>query len=427
MKTLVLALAALTVATSCNVSLFEPYFQSAERYYVAGNFEEAIKMYFRAIEQNRKKPEAYFGLAMTYYRTGYLEEAQLAFEKTLELDPLNVYAYERLAAVNIDLGRPDTAIYLCRVAHVMDERFVPAINTLGHAYFETGSIDSAEKAFNAAVSLCRELNVQSVAAKAPQSYSADASEAFNGLGEVRVAQGLYTHALDYFGAAISTMPNWDTPWFNKALAYEALTNYSAAQVAYQRTIDLAPDNTKAMKSFARLLVRLRRDADAIELYRRALKVDPADTYSYYGLAAIYERRGEFAQAAEAYKGVLDSSPDSPIGYLRAGRLQMKLNGFDEAARLFQSAIDLHPGFSEALNGLGEALRAKGLVDEAKSAFEEAIKNDSTLASAYTNLAKLLMDQKKEVEGMAMMERAAKLGDLEALEFLRGRGIEPGKK
>jgi tetratricopeptide (TPR) repeat protein len=266
-----------------------------------------------------------------------------------------------------------------------------------------------------------------VAGKNAQSFSTDASEAFNGLGEVCVSRGLYTHALDYFGAAISAMPNWDTPWFNKAITYEALTNYSAAQVAYQRTIDLAPDNIAAMRSYARLLVRLRKERDAIELYRRAIRIDSSDTYSYYGLADIYEKKGEFGQAAEAYKGILEYAPDNPIGYLRAGRVQMKRGEFDEALNMFQSALDLHPGFSEAYNGLGEAYRAKGLVSQAESAFESAIKNDSTLALAYRNLGLLLVDEKREEEGITLLKHGAVLGDGKAGEFLRGRGIDWEKK
>jgi tetratricopeptide (TPR) repeat protein len=413
--------------SACQVSLFEPYFQAAERLYVAGNFEQAIQLYIKAIGQNSRRPESYFGLAMAYYRLGYLEEAQLAFEKTLEQDPQNVFAYERLAAVNLDLGHADTAIYLCRLARIMDGKFVAAVNTLGHAYVEAGKIDSAEKAFLSAVNLCRDLNAQSRASANPLSYAADESEAFNGLGEVYIAKGLYTHALDYFGAAISLTPNWDTPWFNKAITYETLTNFSAAQVAYRRTIDLAPNNLVAHRSFARLLVRLRKEQDAIDLYRKALRVDPHDTYSYYGLADICERRGEYAEAAEAYKGILESSPDDPVGYLRAGSLEMKRDEFDEAAKMFQSALDLRPGFSEAYNGLGEAYRAKGLVAQAQTAFEAAIKNDSTLAVAFRNLGSVLLDQHREEEGIAMFHRAASFGDPNAREFLRARGIAWEKK
>lgn len=415
------------VAVACRISLYDPYFQAAEKYFVSGAFNDAIRMYYMAIEENKNRPEAYFGLAMAYYELGYSEESLLAFEKTLEKDPLNVLAMERLAAVNIDLGNADTAASLCRRALTMDPEFVPALNTLGHAYFEMGQSDSAEAAFSAAVSLSRELHQKSMAARNPISFASEAAEALNGLGEVEMSRGLYAHALDYFGTAISGMPNWDTPWFNKALAYEALTNYPAAQVAYQQTIDLAPKNVAAIRSFARLLSRLRKETEAIELYRRALVADPYDKYSYYGLAELYERRGEYEKAAEAYRGVLDAAPDDPVGYLRAGSLDLKLSRNDDAIGMFRSALDLEPSSAEAFNGMGEALRAKGDLLEAQFAFENAIRSDSTLVTAFRNLGLTMLDQKKEAEGLSLIEKAAQLGDMNAREFLRERGIDPDKR
>jgi len=412
-----------TLALACRVSLYDPYFQAAEKYFVSGAFNDAIRMYYMAIEENKNRPEAYFGLAMAYYEIGYLEEAQFAFEKTLEKDPLNVLAIERLAAVNIDLGNPDTAAYLCRLVRAMEPGFVPALNTMGHACFALGQVDSAQAAFSAALSSSREHQQISVANSNPRSFASDAAEALNGLGEVEMSRGLYAHALDYFGAAISGMPNWDTPWFNKALAYEALGNYPAAQVAYQRTIDLAPRNVVAMRSYARLLSRRGKETEALDLYLLALKADPSDKHSYYGLADIYERRGEYEKAAEAYRGVLDVAPDDPIGYVRAGRLDLRLAKYDDALEMFRSALDLDPASAESLNGTGEALRAKGSLAEAQSAFEKAIRTDSTFAKAFTNLGALLLDSNRIDEGISHLKKAARLGDLNAREMLRARGFE----
>lgn len=416
-------LAGLALIAACQFSRFETFFQAAERLFVAEDFSAAIEMYQKAIGENSRRPEAYYGLALTYYRMGYFEEAMFALEKTLELDPRNNYARERLAAVYLDLAFVDSTLRLCRSILAEDPEFVSAINTLGHAYFATGQISRAESTFTVAVGVCRTLNNQLFTSRDPAPFAEDEAEAFNALGEIYIGQGLYTHALELFDAAVSLTPYWDTPWFNKAIAYDALGNYSAAHVAYQRTIDIAPGNLPVYRSFARFLVRLKKESDAIDILRRALRVDSTDRFTYYSLAEIYERRGDYREASVIYDQLLLNVPDDPFGYLRAGKVQLKRKEYDTAIERFREAIDLQPDFAEAFNGLGEGYRFQGLIVQARDAFEKAVSLDSTLASALRNLGTILLEKGEVEKGVTFMRRAAVHGDLRAQEFLRARSID----
>jgi tetratricopeptide (TPR) repeat protein len=109
-RTHIISLVAALVILSCRISYYEPYFQTAERFYDAGNYVGAIEMYLKAISENNKRAESYYGLALAYDHHGDLEEALYALEKTLELDPRNVLALERLASINLDLGHADSAL-----------------------------------------------------------------------------------------------------------------------------------------------------------------------------------------------------------------------------------------------------------------------------------------------------------------------------
>jgi tetratricopeptide (TPR) repeat protein len=412
---------------SCGISLYEPYFQVAEKYYGEGDYTRAIAMYIKAIGENDKLAETYYGLAMAYYWRGDLEEAMLAFEKTISLDPKNESAYERLASVHLDLGNPDTALTICKKAINLDREFVGAYNTLGHAFLDSGRLDSAEATFTYAVKLAKRLVVRDRGIQDQSLYLDEQSEAFNGLGELSNARRQYKYALEYFASSISLTPQWDTPWTNKGVAYEGLGNSVAAQVCYQRAIDLSIANLTAYKKLAEFYRRIGKDYDALNVYRSALRVDPSNIDMYYGLADVYEKKGDHLHGIEAFEHILKYAPDDPIGYVRIAQLYLRDSDYDQAITYFEQATQLDTRDAEAYDGLGEALQAKGMLKEARGAYEKAVACNSLYTLPLRHLGSLYISQGKEAEGLRYFLRAAALGDIDAIIFLRSQRTNEKKE
>ena len=245
----------------------------------------------------------------------------------------------------------------------------------------------------------------------------------NGLGEICIARGLLFRALEYFTTANSLAHDWETPWFNKGRAYEALGNTRAAEVAYERTIDLAPGNTWAFKNLARMYRRLDRNTEAMTLYLRAIRVDTTDVECYYGLAELYEEKGDNWRAADIYNRAVDKAPDDPKAYSRAGRANMLIGNFELAIEFLSEVVQLQPEKADAHNTLGEAYRAAGDTVQARRAFEEAVALDSLFTLPLRNLGAIMLKKGKEPEGLEFYFRAARLGDAKAEEFLRSRGLK----
>ena len=351
MKMIGFVLIALTLA-SCKMSTYQPYFDMAEHFYVAGDYTRAIEMYIESLRQKEKRPEAFFGLAMAYYQKGELEEAMLAFEKVIELDPKRESAYERLASVQLDLGNPDTAIALCTTAIGMDHEFVQAYNTLAHGLFDIGKADSAEDTFAYCIHLAQSLSRRDRGSGFRTLYLDEQAEAYNGIGEIALSGKLYTRALEKFGAAIELVSDWETPWINKGRTYEGLGNSTAAIICYQRSIDLAPKVTSTYKRLAELYRRIAQDGEAVDTYRAAVRIDPTDVELYYGMADIYEKRHDYTRAGGALENIIRYAPDDPSGYYRTGRLWINQSDYDRALVYFNRALDLDSHHAEALNGLG---------------------------------------------------------------------------
>ena len=408
---------------SCTVSTYLATSRMAAKYYEEGDYANAIHYYMKAVADRDQRAETFYWLGMSFYKHGDLEEAMLAMERSLEKDSTDVVVIERIAAVNLELGNIEKAGLYCHKAIRLDNEYVEVYNTLGHVFFESGQLDSAEYYFDYVLTLSKSLRWESLALSSFVSYAEPKAEATNGLGEISIARGLYFSALEYLTAANSLAHDWETPWFNKGRVYEALGNTKAAEVAYQRTMDLAPGTTEAYKNLARMYRRLGRDTEAMTLYMRAIRVDTMDVACYYGLAELYEEKGDNWLAAGIYNRAVNKAPDDPKAYSRAGRANMLIGNFELAIEFLSEVVRLQPEKADAHNALGEAYRVGGDTVEARGAFEEAIALDSLFTLPLRNLGAIMLKQGEESEGLEFYFRAARLGDAKAAEFLRSRGLK----
>jgi tetratricopeptide (TPR) repeat protein len=408
--------------TSCGITTYVSA-RMAAKFYDDGDYANAIRYYMKAVADRDQRAETFYWLGMSLYKHGDLEEAMLALERSFEKDSTDVEVIERLASVNLDLGNLPKAAYYSRKAIHLDGESLESYNTLGHVLFDGGELDSAESYFSYALSLSKSLRWKSIADGSFRFYDEPRAEAYNGLGEICIARGTLHEALVFFDAANSLANHWETPWLNKGRAYEALGNTRAAEVAYQRTIDLAPRTPGAYKNLARLYRRLGQDHQAMSLYRRAIRIDSTDVECYYALAALYEKTGDKWNAADTYNRAVDRAPDDPTSYSRAARANLLIGNYDLAIEFLRAVVELQPQHADAHNALGEAYRAAGDTVQARLAFEDAIAVDSLSTLPLRNLGELLLQQNKESEGLKYYVRAARLGDAKASEFLRSRGLD----
>jgi tetratricopeptide (TPR) repeat protein len=421
LRLLIFIAIALLGLNSCGITTYVPAHMAA-KFYEQGNYENAIRYYMKAVADRDQRAETFYWLGMSFFRHGDMEEAMLALERSFEKDSTDVVVIERLASVNLDLGNLASAGYYSRKAIHLDDEYLESYNTLGHVLFDGGELDSAESCFRYALSLSKSLRWKSIADASFRYYDEPQAEASNGLGEICIARGLFNEALVFFDAANSLANHWETPWFNKGRTYEALGNTKAAEVAYQRTIDLAPRTPGAFKNLARLYRRVGLDHEAMSLYRRAIRIDSTDVESYYALAELYDKTGDKWNAADTYNRAVDRAPDDPTSYSRAARANMLIGNYDLAIEFLSEVVELQPQRADAHNALGEAYHTAGDTVQALQAFEDAIAIDSLYSTPLFNLGELLLQQNKESEALTYYVRAARLGDEKAAAFLRTRGI-----
>jgi tetratricopeptide (TPR) repeat protein len=94
---------------SQNADYKTPY-NKANSMLVAGNFDEAARLYNLTIQSNPQYTEAYLGLGIAYKESKKYQDAYDAISKAIKLNPTYYQAYYNLGIVLENLNRNDEAI-----------------------------------------------------------------------------------------------------------------------------------------------------------------------------------------------------------------------------------------------------------------------------------------------------------------------------
>lgn len=223
------------------------------------------------------------------------------------------------------------------------------------------------------------------------------------LGIVEFRFGHDSLACDLFEKAAALNPNSSELCFNYAKALVMLKKDSEAIVAFNRAIALNPDNAEAYHRVGNLYLRAGNEVKAAEAYQHALKVKPNYPEVYNSLGIIFRNKGEFQAAADCFDRALTIKPDYPAALNNLGTTRYLVGEFTESLNLFTKALALQPKYPDALNNLGIALRTVGQLNEAIAAFEHALALDRDKPELHKNLAIALLDAGRFEEGWSEYE------------------------
>ena len=169
------------------------------------------------------------------------------------------------------------------------------------------------------------------------------------------------------GAVDDVRRSPDSPdaWLELGLLYDANAMGRLAVTAYERAVELAPNDYRPAYHLARVLERTGQTERAIQTMIDVLAWAPDHAPGHGRLGTWLLEAGDLQAARAAYARCRDLDPTGLTGILGLARVAVALSDGDTAVALLEPLRDRHPEVGELRFLLGSAYRLQGRLDAAR--------------------------------------------------------------
>jgi tetratricopeptide (TPR) repeat protein len=368
----------LTAQTSAHSSI--DLAENAERQLRAGHKQEALALLQQAAaaKSQTAKSEDKIGFLFAVFGAG--AEAHEHFKKALALDANFAPAHYHLGAADWLAGEKQEGLRELELATNLTPANFEYRYRLGTTYLDGGDVDKAYQQLKQAV---QSPNV--------------------------------------------TEPAWRS--FGQAL--EAKGQLTEAIAAYERALQLKPDDNAARNELSNLLVLTRQPERGIQEANRILADDPQNFSAHMNLGYAYLKTGEYAKAEAAYRAAASNdSTSAPAHYDLAIALKMQ-DRLETARQEFEKAVNLDPTMAEAQYSIGIIAWQSGDFPAMTAALKAAIAIRPTYAEAHYMLGIALKASDNPDQAIEELRQSIRLdpstpGPYNTLgQLLRQRGDKQG--
>jgi serine/threonine-protein kinase len=154
-------------------------------------------------------------------------------------------------------------------------------------------------------------------------------------GEVSVSEG-YPRARESAERALQLDDGVAEAWYALGdILVEYYWDQPAAKAAYDRAVELAPQDADGLRGYAYFLRQAGRAEEALEVYRRAIELDPLSSRAFEGLYRSLLAVGRFDEIDAMIRNATAGMPDSALGAAYAFIYEARRE-FDELGELVDS-------------------------------------------------------------------------------------------
>lgn len=351
--------------------------------------QHAIEEYKTAINADPGSAELQDDLAELYFRTGRAREAESAARQVLKDHPNNVAAHKLLGRMYLRrLGDQQSA----------DGSSAAAGNTLDDAIAEFEKIVALQpQSVEDHMVLGKLYSVKQQSAKAEeqfkiaQSLDPDSEEVILNLARAYGESGDLAHA----AKVIESVPESDRTArmeFTLGATYEQMKRPKDAIAAYQRAVDLQPDDVPTLNALAQALLNDNQFDAALKTYNQIAAADPENAAPLIKISEIQRRQQKYEDALATIRKARKKDPENLEAGYDEGLLLDVLGHYDEAAATYSAMVDQTSHANGAYTP--DEKNNRGIfLDRLGSVYHEQNKVDQAIAT-YQKMVDLGGDQAK---------------------------------
>lgn len=310
-------------------------------YMLAHEYEEMANTYgrpeyaTRAIEEYKMAlnddPDSKYlnnGLAELYYRTGRVKDAIFAAQAQIDKNPNNLDAHKLLGEIYVrSLGEGGQAGPTGDVLKLAINQYEKIVQLepnniqdhlmLGQLYSFGHDTEKAEQQFAAA-----------------QKIDPGSEETALNLARLYTEQGQAKRAIQVLNQLPAENQSAKAE-FVLGADYDQEKDTKNAITAYQKSLDLEPDNLDVERALAKDLLADNQLNAASDAYKDIAAGDPNDPEAYLRLSEIERRQGNYEEALATLDKAKALVPDSLEISFNEGLLYDALGRFDDSAKIFE--------------------------------------------------------------------------------------------
>jgi tetratricopeptide (TPR) repeat protein len=258
------------------------------------------------------------------------------------------------------------------------------------------------------------------------------------LGRVELAKKVFAHILSLDASHTSA-------WTNLASIFHFEKNYSQAQVCFEKSIALDPNNfrnyvalaecLKSQNEFQKALqvhlicvqkfggeydahlllgnffANLKHYDKAVQAYLNAIKIDNKRTQAYNNIGVAYKELGRNDEALKSYEAVLLIRPNDAATHNNLGNLLRTMGDIETALTHLKLAIELNPSYADAYSNIGAIYKEAKDNETAKTYYEKAIELNPEHTNANFDLGLLALVDLDYEKGWKLYEHRLKMQEL----------------
>lgn len=341
-------------------------FQQAHALHQSGDWARAEPIYRQLLARQPDNPNLHALLGLLLQQRGHGADGLPHLQQAVALAPHMADWWVNLGSARIENNLPHDALVAFQQALQLQPKLAAAWLGLGVTQLALRDFSAAHTALSQAQQLQPDhpgiaLNLarwhhergdpQTAAATYRQllrrhpDYAAAWFNLGNTLSSTEPAE-----AIAAYQTACQLEPTHPDYWLNLGNALRAEHQRRAAQAAYDRCLNLAPDHAAAHANLCGLLAE---DSDqlqqAIAHGRLATQLAPSLSDGWSNLALAHAHQQDWPQAQAAAQRAIDLQPDSAAMWANLGQIAMQRGAMPEAIAMYRQAFQRHPDISSGSN------------------------------------------------------------------------------
>jgi len=263
---------------------------------------------------------------------------------------------------------------------------------LGIAYYRTGKLLDAQKAFAAAIQ---------------EDPADEESVQMEGLTLYRMGQP--AKAIPYLERVRQWMPNANADsGYVLGLCYLNAQRLDDARGAFAKEFDVNPDSAAAYLLLGNMLMKANLPEMAADQASKALQLDPKLPLAHFMLGEVYLNKSDVDHALQEFEQERQLNPGYPPTYDRLGDLYTRVGKLDAAQQALTKALSLDTSSTGPFIQMGKVLLHRGDAVTAIMYLRHAEKMDPSNFITHTLLAQAYRKTGQDDESKQETDLATKI-------------------